>query len=111
MIQDRGTGRTKNQMAQAPADAVFVWCNSNLFYPKKLALHIGRSDLQIKPRNWVMSQQWMGLRRAVVIDHAFLDLPTKPAEHALLNELLAINAIYLPVATPAPTPPNAQPAV
>lgn len=100
MNTGRQMGRTTRQMQHAPIEAVFVWENSNLYYPKKLAQALGRHDLQIKPRSFIRSQAWMGLRRAVVIDHAINDLISLTREEeALLNELLKINAIYHPAST------------
>ena len=44
-MSDRQTGRTTQQMLDAPVGAVFVWCNSALTYPKILAHGLQRDDL------------------------------------------------------------------
>jgi hypothetical protein len=107
MNTERQTGRTTRQMQHAPIDAVFVWCNSDLYYPKKLAQALGRNDLQIKPRSFIRSKAWMGLCRAVVVDHALpYATPLTLEEEALLNELLKINAIYHPASTHKSTKGN-----
>ena len=68
----RGTGITTQQMISAPRNAVFVWLNSRLSYPKSLANKIGRGDLEIVPPSFLDSDRWHGRRfSAVVLDHAF----------------------------------------
>ncbi len=69
MKNERGQGRTSEQMKNAPLDAVFVWGNSHLLYPKDLAKRLGRADLQIvRPADLerLMGRPLTGL----VIDHA-----------------------------------------
>lgn len=74
---DRGTGRTTKQMQAAPLNAVFVWCNQHLDYPKKLARRIGRDDLKIVAPNW-LDDRWMGVEiLGLVIDHAAFDMLTQ----------------------------------
>lgn len=73
----RGTGRTTQQMLNAPLNAVFVWVNHNLFYPKKLAQQHGRQDLKIVGPTWLeerfLGQQISGL----IIDHAAYEFMTQ----------------------------------
>lgn len=68
--RDRGTGRTTKQMKSAPLNAIYVWCNGNLYYPKKLANSIGRNDLSIvSPID--IDHRLRGRRNVnIVIDHA-----------------------------------------
>lgn len=71
-MEQRQAGRTSQQMLAAPPGAFFVWCNSKLSYPKALARHLGRDDLQIKPLSWLQIQNlaaWHAVS-GVVLDHA-----------------------------------------
>jgi hypothetical protein len=68
---DRGTGRTSAQMRNAPRDAVFVWSNERLDYPRAIArVHeVNREDLQIVAPSW-LERGWLGRRlTGIVIDH------------------------------------------
>jgi len=67
----RGTGKTTALMKAAPPDAVYIWCNSALEYPKQLAKKIGRADLRIVSPAWLSNRQWMGIElTGLVADHA-----------------------------------------
>ena len=69
-MSDRGSGRTTDAMHSAPPKAIYVWCNDRLDYPKRLALDIGRKDLQIVGPSW-LRDGWYGLEYpAIVVDHA-----------------------------------------
>ena len=70
MSEGRGTGRTTEQMRAAPEGAIYVWVNSVLAYPKGLAHHLGRSDLEVVPESWLEPKRVRGLTRPVVLDHA-----------------------------------------
>jgi len=62
-------------MSAAPLGAVFVWLNSNLFYPKALAAKLGRDDLEVRPLSWLNVRNTRGRRfnySEVVVDHAVL---------------------------------------
>jgi hypothetical protein len=66
----RGSGRTTKQMQEAPLNAIFVWNNAQLDYPKSLASKIARNDLVIVPPGWVRLGGWVGRRvPGLVIDH------------------------------------------
>lgn len=68
----RGSGRTSNAMNQAPENAVYVWCDRHLDYPKRLARHLGRSDLQIVRPEWIVNERWRGqMFSGIIVDHAF----------------------------------------
>jgi hypothetical protein len=67
----RQTGRTQAQLAQAPRGATYIWPNSVLSYPIRMAAKLGRTDLVFKPRSWLSDRYVRGLRLpAVVLDHA-----------------------------------------
>jgi hypothetical protein len=67
----RGDGQTTRQMQASPQDAVFVWCNDILDYPRRLARKVGRTDLQIVGPNWLDDEKWRGLElTGLIIDHA-----------------------------------------
>lgn len=71
MNQERGTGRTFQQLRDAPRDAVFVWCNDWLDYARDLAKHIGRVDIKIVSASSCRAGHLRGINSPVVIDHAF----------------------------------------
>lgn len=69
---DRGTGRTTEQLRQAATGAVFVWCNGHLGYPRRLAAALSRQDLCIRGPDFFSEMGWLGSRPGmVVVDHAF----------------------------------------
>lgn len=71
VYDDRLSGRTTKQMQEAPAGAVFVWCNGSTAYPRALAKRLGRDDLQVMPRAWLTHRSVYGMRPGtLVIDHA-----------------------------------------
>lgn len=62
-------GKTTAAMRAAPANAIYVWVNGHLHYPKMLARMLGRDDLKI------VSPAWLELRlrartEPLVVDHA-----------------------------------------
>lgn len=65
----RGTGATTKQMTEAPQGAVYFWPNHRLAYPKGLAQHLGRDDLEIKSIS-LLDDGVEGQNSRVVIDHA-----------------------------------------
>lgn len=54
-MSDKQIGRTTQQMmgAPPPVGAVYVWCNSELHYPKMLAHGLQRDDLVVRPMSWL----------------------------------------------------------
>ena len=67
----RGTGITTRAIESAPKQAVYVWVNTRLDYPKDLAAKLGRRDLEIVSPGWLTSDQWRGRNlSAVMLDHA-----------------------------------------
>lgn len=64
-------GRTTRQMKSAPLGAVYVWGDSRLEYPKKLARSIGREDLDVRPLTWLGMRNVVGRKiSGLVLDHA-----------------------------------------
>jgi len=69
----RRSGRTSAAMKAAPQGAIFVWCNSQLDYPRSLAKFLGRPDLTIiAPPE--LEAKTRGRRVPVVFDH-WLEIP------------------------------------
>jgi hypothetical protein len=67
----RGSGRTTQQMQRAPKGAIYIWCNSHLDYPKRLASQLGRQDLVLVRPDWLSDRRYMGQRLSgIIIDHA-----------------------------------------
>lgn len=82
----RGIGRTTKQMQAAPQAAIFVWCDSSLYYPKYLARRLGRKDLRVVPASWLTASMWgTSPDTHVVIDHALWNIAT-PAQVAGAND-------------------------
>lgn len=70
-MSDRQTGRTTQQMNDAPLGAVFVWCNSRVSYPQDIAKTLGRNDLVVRPLHWLQPVNVMGRDfPGVIVDHA-----------------------------------------
>jgi hypothetical protein len=68
----RQTGRTTKQLQALKPNALFVWCNGHMVYPKLLAMHLGREDITIVQPDYVVSDKWKGLHFSeVVLDHAY----------------------------------------
>ena len=67
-------GLTSSKMRSAPIGAYYVWVNSSLYYPKALARHVGRVDLQIlRPSDLSAHSLEKLLGRTplpIVLDHA-----------------------------------------
>lgn len=71
--EDRGSGRTSDQMRAAPKGALFIWVNDrSIGYARHLAHHLGRDDLDIRPVSVLdRAERLLGLQfPAVVFDHA-----------------------------------------
>lgn len=64
----RQTGRTSKQMRAAPPRAIYVWATSDTAYARDLASSLGRGDLVIQPRGWLL-QGLRGRRGWVILDH------------------------------------------
>lgn len=70
-MSNRQTGRTTQQMKDAPVGAVYVWCNSKTTYPRELARAIGRDDLNVVPLLWLDGRNVRGRTfNGVTVDHA-----------------------------------------
>jgi len=66
-----GSGRTTQQMKEAPPYSVFVWCDENLFYPKVIAERLGRGDLLIISPHQLETGYLRGRKLlAITVDHA-----------------------------------------
>jgi hypothetical protein len=70
---NKQSGRTTQQMLDAPPNAIYVWCNSLPEYPKKLARQLNRPDIKVVSAAWVLREEnWKGFERDthhVVLDH------------------------------------------
>lgn len=67
----RGTGRTMNALRSMPPGGVYVWCNSTLDYPKRLAKVLNRSDVQIVSPDWLSNGRYHGTELSgICLDHA-----------------------------------------
>jgi len=65
---ERQTGRTTEQMREAPRHAVYVWCNRHTDYPVELMRRLGRTDLVIvTPEKFCF---FSNHNTFIVVDHA-----------------------------------------
>lgn len=70
------TRKTTKQLIEAPKNAIFVWyANDHAPYIKDLRNKLGRHDIKIKPRSWLLGRKvpWRAIGEKcldVVIDHA-----------------------------------------
>lgn len=82
----RRTGETTRQLTDAKLNAIFVWCNHYLEYPKDLARKLGREDIKIVAPSYICGQHFRGLEISeLVLDHACFD--TIPAKSSFWDEL------------------------
>ena len=69
MNTDRGTGRTTQQMREAPKDAVFVVFVDEISYARRLARALRRHDLLVIGA-YEIERRLLGSRTPVIVDHA-----------------------------------------
>ena len=75
---ERGTGRTTQQMKEAPLGAVYIWVNHNtLWYSKDLARSIGRPDLEIVGPMWLDGMRFLGRHLSGIIVYHATNLTSK----------------------------------
>lgn len=81
----RQSGRSTQQMIDAPRGAIYIWPNAIAYYPNKLAQHLRRTDLVIVSPSILDGNaiRLSGQRAEVVVDHAAV--LTEDQEHALKN--------------------------
>ena len=64
-------GTTTKQMEFAPKNAIFIWDNNCLFYPKQLALKLKRNDLSIVSKSWMTKHNLEGkIFSGIILDHS-----------------------------------------
>lgn len=66
----RGDDSTSKQMLIAPQRAIFIWVNSDLYYPRELAKKLKRDDLTIVSPSWLDHGFYGKELSGVVADHA-----------------------------------------
>lgn len=72
MVEERRTGKTTQQMLDAPKKAYYIWPNKALGYPRALAQSLGRKDITVCTVDFFgpRSGKGRGLRVDIVVDHA-----------------------------------------
>jgi hypothetical protein len=80
----RQSGITTKQMKESPINAIFVWCDKDLTYPKLLASYIDRVDLKIVSPGWLEhASNWRGRKiSGINTDHA-LDLTERQLDRLI----------------------------
>ncbi len=69
----RGDGTSTKQMKAAVENAVYVWLNADLDYPRHLAKKLNRDDLKIVAPSWLEQRRFVGLELTdVILDHAYV---------------------------------------
>ena len=66
----RGSGKTTQQLQQAPQRCYFVWCASNTYYPKRLAQFLGRYDIKVVSPDFL--RIFVSTGAPIIIDHALV---------------------------------------
>jgi hypothetical protein len=70
MTEERRTGRTTQQMLNAPRGAYYVWETPALSYAKQLAEYLKRTDLKIVSAGFFSYKgRGAGLKAKIIIDH------------------------------------------
>lgn len=88
-ITVRGSGRTSRRILGAPKGAIYIWCNSGVWYPTKLAVHLKREDLKIISFGKATSPGYFdGRDDPVVIDHAWLEVGHSPLDIQRMFDVL-----------------------
>lgn len=82
MSTERQSGRTTQQILNAPDNAVYVWCNSRLMYPILLAKHLDREDIYFVSPSWLVPNRAWAVDLPVVTDHA---CDFGPEQYAVLD--------------------------
>ena len=92
---ERGSGRTTAQMTSAPFQALYIWpVFGSLWYARRLAKDLGRTDLQITSLEDV--EHLVGRRfRNVVIDHAAWEWPWTERQRASIYSLSAGGTLFI----------------
>lgn len=68
----RGTGRTSEQIRNAPAGAIYV-TGAEYGYTKALVKHLGREDLRVVHKTKPGDIKLSGLNTPIVYDHFIID--------------------------------------
>lgn len=71
MIRNQSDERTASQMIEAPMNAAYICPDPrSAVNAKDLAKELGREDLKVVDRRWLISPSSEGWSNAVVLDHA-----------------------------------------
>jgi len=63
-------GITTAQIKSAPIGAIYIWVTNDTWYPKALAKHLGREDIQFKSHSWFTLDNVIGKQLPIIIfDH------------------------------------------
>lgn len=107
----RGTGRTREQLKNAPRNAIFVWANNiNAHYAVALAASLGRHDLSVFPLNILSNAEVHKIRGygrtgVIVIDHD-AEVKLTDAMRSNLKGLEYKVVYYTPPKNPVPLNPE-----
>lgn len=70
----RGSGRTSEQLTNAPMHSVFITPPNDRGYTKRLAAFIGRPDIEVVGPEWINNHRWRGRGlTGLVIDHYYAE--------------------------------------
>ena len=71
IFMDRRSGRTTNQIKEAPEWAIYVWpVQLSISHPKQIAKKLGRTDIKIVSLSWLKVSNVRGQSSKVILDHA-----------------------------------------
>jgi len=81
---ERGTGKTTDQIREAPKGAIFVWCNDYTGYVRDIAKSLGRDDLKIIGLSQAKNGEYfLGRSNPIVYDHCCGLVQTRYARGSL----------------------------
>jgi hypothetical protein len=92
---ERQSGRTTEQLRNAPPNSIFIWVGDSSHYARDLVRHIGRDDIEVMPRQVLTpnSIRLRGQRRPIIVDHA-INMAEYPEASAIIKRT---NDYFLPV--------------
>jgi hypothetical protein len=64
------SGKTTEQIRNAPEGAIYIWPNNSLSYPREIAVAFGRHDITFVSPAWIRPECFYGKSNPVEVDHA-----------------------------------------
>lgn len=92
-MSERQSGRTTQQLRDAPHGALFIWCRHDATYARRIARTVlGRHDLRIVGRGALRTEKILNATGPIILDHAIVTR-TNWEQYACV-EIARINALF-----------------